>query len=299
MEFNYLEAQVKDVFPQASPKQILRQSKRIVRQLNGITDGALDTKTAITENVNGTYTLTFAVVDAVYTISDTGTGGTLFANLAVGDMLIISGTALNDGVYTTKEIVDDDSAIVTEVIVAEVAIECTAIVCTVDSTFSLSYNTPGVNIMLTLPDSFNKLAPGGVVVANEVWDQRTIDYILRNPSEEAYNINERDEIVFGGTAFLTDVDVLIRGYFDFVVPTSAASDAVIAIPDAWIEGFMAGVLGRLAMLRELGDKDFRRDIQSENSAVYQNMITQIMKQETGRFTMETTEQSYNYNDPSK
>jgi len=147
MEFSYLEAQVKDVFPQASPKQILRQSKRIVRQLNGITDGALDTKTAITENVNGIYTLTFAVVGEVYTISDDELGGTLVTpyvrgeGVTVGDMLIISGTALNDGVYTIKEISDADTVIVTEVIVAEVSIECTAIVCTVDSTFSLSYNT--------------------------------------------------------------------------------------------------------------------------------------------------------------
>ena len=298
MEFSYLEAQVKDVFPQASPKLILRQAKRIVRQLNNITDGQFDTKTAIKENVNGTYGLDITASTSTIVDSEDA-GGTIgdTDNVTVGDKIILSGTDSNDGVYTIAEITDTNTLVVTEDMVADETSTSgvTVVICTVDSTFSLSYNTPGANIMLTLPDSFNKLSPGGVIVANEEWDQRTIDYILRNTSEEAYNINERDEIVFAASAFLSDVDVLIRGFYDFTVPTSSAVDAEIAIPDAWIEGFMAGVLANLAILPPFKDGD----IYKVQSGVFSNMVQQILKQEADRFTMESSSQRYNYNNPSQ
>jgi len=296
MEFSYLEAQVKDVFPQVSPKQILRQAKRIVRQLNSATNGKLDTKTAITEKLNHTMMLNINYETKTITSGDAEEVFT--TAVAVADyMVILSGTTSNDGVYTLASRVDADNITVDEDMVEETGDidNVTVIICSVDSDFSLSYNTAGSNYMLTLPDGFIKLAPNGVIVANEAWDQRTIDYILRNTSEEAYNINERDEIVFGASAFETDVDTLIRGYFGITVPTSSSASATIAIPDSWIEGFTAGVLANIATMKEYRDADAFKF----NYGVFNNMMQAIINQESARFTMETSEQRYNYNDPSK
>ena len=131
------------------------------------------------------------------------------------------------------------------------------------------------------------------MVNNEVWDARTRDYIKRNVTEEAYNIVARNKILFAATTFLSNVDVVIQGYFGITLPISADISTDIAIPDTWEEAFTAGVIAYLTL-----DKSYRdEEIHKVNQSIFDRMLVAIRTQEKERFPASSVDQEYNYSNP--